>query len=519
MDRSRFCNLFPFLLLDERFTAMASSVRKKRVSIISLSEKMKNSPNKPKARYGCRHTQVVLMCLGFFCCYAVRVTTSVTLEAMTNAASANPNFEEFDWSESVKHIILSSFFWGYTCTQIPASILAQRWSAQRLLSATLIISGLLTLSSPFAAHYSGWQAVIAARVICGLAQGATLPSLHTLLSKWSPPEERGRLATFVYSGGWIGNVVCLLSTGFLAASPIGWPSCFYVWGSLSMLCGIGFYLLGKDSPSEHPSIPFDEKEYIEMSLGITEIDEKPSTPWISVLKSPPVWALLATQCAQSWGFWMLLTEIPSYMASIMRFDIKKNGLMTALPYLTAWIVSFPISYVSDLCIRKNIVTTQMSRKICNTIGQWTPAIALIGLGYTRQDQPELAISILVIAVSSNIAAFCGHNVNHMDLSPNFAGTLMGLTNAIASICSILAPLIAGVIVEDPTNILQWRTVFFLSAGIYTVGNLTFIIFGTSEVQKWNDEIKSRRDSIVHKISMTPMTVATIQEQKNIEKIP
>lgn len=134
--------------------------------------------------------------------------------------------------------------------------------------------------------------------------------------------------------------------------------------------------------------------------------------------------------------------------------------MTALPYLTAWIVSFPISYVSDLCIRKNIVTTQMSRKICNTIGQWTPAIALIGLGYTRQDQPELAISILVIAVSSNIAAFCGHNVNHMDLSPNFAGTLMGLTNAIASICSILAPLIAGVIVEDPVRKISHSYFYF-----------------------------------------------------------
>ncbi|CAL1689630.1 unnamed protein product [Lasius platythorax] len=498
---------------------MASSVRKKRVSIVSLSEKMKTSPNKPEAWYGCRHTQVVLMCLGFFCCYAVRVTTSVTLEAMTNAVSANPDFEEFDWSEPIKHMILSSFFWGYTCTQIPASILAQRWSAQGLFSATLIISGLLTLGSPISAHYGGWQAVIAARVICGLAQGAALPSLHTLLSKWSPPEERGRLVTFVYSGGWIGNVVCLLSTGFLAASPIGWPSCFYVWGSFSILCGIAFCIFGKDSPSEHPSIPFDEKEYIEMSLGITEIDEKPSTPWISIFKSPPVWALLATQCAQSWGFWMLLTEIPSYMASIMRFDIKQNGLMTALPYLTAWIVSFPISYVSDLCIRKNIVTTQRSRKICNTIGQWTPAIALIGLGYTRQDQPQLAVSILIIAVSSNIAAFCGHNVNHMDLSPNFAGTLMGFTNAIASACGILAPLIAGVIVRDPTDILQWRNVFFLSAGIYTMGNLIFILFGTSKVQKWNDEIKSRRESIVHKISMTPMTVATIQEQKEIEKIP
>jgi len=73
---------------------------------------------------------------------------------------------------------------------------------------------------------------------------------------------------------------------------------------------------------------------------------------------------------------------------------------------------------------------------------------LVGLGYTRQDQPELTVGILIIAVSSNIAACCGHNVNHMDLSPNFAGTLMGFTNTTATICSILAPLIAGVIIQD-----------------------------------------------------------------------
>lgn len=51
--------------------------------------------------------------------------------------------------------------------------------------------------------------------------------------------------------------------------------------------------------------------------------QKPITPWMSIFRSVPVWALLATQCAQSWGFWMLLTEIPSYMTSIMRFDIQK----------------------------------------------------------------------------------------------------------------------------------------------------------------------------------------------------
>lgn len=45
------------------------------------------------AWYGCRHTQVLLMCLCFLCCYAIRVTMSVAVEAMTNAETANINFE------------------------------------------------------------------------------------------------------------------------------------------------------------------------------------------------------------------------------------------------------------------------------------------------------------------------------------------------------------------------------------------------------------------------------------------
>ncbi|KAL0113300.1 hypothetical protein PUN28_012452 [Cardiocondyla obscurior] len=497
---------------------MTSSPQKKRISIVSLSEKMKVPRNKPKAWFGCRHGQVGLMGLGFFCCYAIRVTMSVTLEAMTNAASANLDFKEFQWDDSVKHVILSSFFWGYACTQIPASILTQQWSAQKLFSLALIISGLVTLVTPWAAEYGSWQTVVAGRVISGLVQGSVLPCLHTLLSRWAPPEERGRFSMFVYSGGWIGNVVCLLSTGFLAASPIGWPSCFYIWGIFSAFCGICFYLFGKDLPSEHPRIPLDEKEYIEMSLGVTEVTKKPGTPWISILQSRPVWALLIAQCAQGWGFWMLLTEIPSYMTSIMQFDIKMNGMVTALPYFTAWICGFPISYISDLCIRRKIITTEMSRKICNTFGHWIPAVALVGLGYARQDQSELAVGVLVIAVSCNIAAFCGHNVNHMDLSPNFAGPLMGFTNTIASICSFLPPLIAAVIIKDKTNILQWRNMFFLSAAIYLVGNLIFVLYGTSKVQKWNDPIESKRNSIVQKVSTAPTTISTIQEN-DIERIP
>ena len=35
-----------------------------------------------------------------------------------------------------------------------------------------------------------------------------------------------------------------------------------------------------------------------------------------------MWALLVTQSAHTWGFWMLLTKIPSYIGSVFNTDIK-----------------------------------------------------------------------------------------------------------------------------------------------------------------------------------------------------
>lgn len=45
-------------------------------------------------------------------------------------------------------------------------------------------------------------------------------------------------------------------------------------------------------------------------------------PWKSILTSRPFWALVFAQCAMNFGFYTLLTQIPSYLAYFMQFDIK-----------------------------------------------------------------------------------------------------------------------------------------------------------------------------------------------------
>lgn len=87
--------------------------------------------------------------------YALRVNLSVAIVAMVDRKAANKDYEEFDWDEETKSVILSSFFWGYVVTQIPAGQLAQRYGPKILLLFSIGVCSLLAVLTPFCAHAGG----------------------------------------------------------------------------------------------------------------------------------------------------------------------------------------------------------------------------------------------------------------------------------------------------------------------------------------------------------------------------
>lgn len=42
---------------------------------------------------------------------------------------------------------------------------------------------------------------------------------------------------------------------------------------MSLIAAICIMIFIKESPADHPNIPLDEKEFIEVSLGVTDTDE------------------------------------------------------------------------------------------------------------------------------------------------------------------------------------------------------------------------------------------------------
>ena len=68
----------------------------------------------------------------------------------------------------------------------------------------------------------------------------------------------------------------------------------------------------------------------------------------------------------------------------------------------------------------------------HTISQVIPAYGLIGLAYVGCNQ-TMSVFWLCVCIGFNGAVYSGFFGNHMELSPNYAGTLMGFTNMAANI--------------------------------------------------------------------------------------
>ncbi|XP_046966281.1 putative inorganic phosphate cotransporter [Vanessa cardui] len=438
---------------------------------------------------GVRHLQAVLLFFAMLIAFSMRVNVSMAIVAMTDTTQEN----SFDWSMQIQSVILSSFFWGYVILQIPGGELAARFGGMVLIIICVGVNSAVSLLIPTASYYGGWQIVCACRVLQGLSQGFLYPSVHNLIGKWVPLEEKSRLGTLIYAGAQLGTALQLMAAGFIA-DYWGWPAIFYIGGGLGLIWTVAYIFLGAASPRDSKMIGDEERNYIESSLGHVGKDQKKlPTPWKDIFTSLSFFALIIAHCGQNWGFWTLMTELPSYMKQVLGVDIKSNGVMSALPYLAMYLLSFPIGFMSDYILKKKWLTITACRKLSNSLGHFGPAIALIGLSYVPAGSLALAVTLLTCVVGLNAGHYTGFLLVHIDMAPNFGGTLMGITNCIANIISIIAPLAAGAIIQDENDPNEWRKVFYVSSGIYIAANIFFLIFGTSKTQSWNESKATKDD--------------------------
>lgn len=209
-----------------------------------------------------------------------------------------------------------------------------------------------------------------------------------------------------------------------------------------------------------------------------------SVPWRHILTSKSVWALIVAQAGFSASILTFITDLPKYMSGVLKFSVEYNGYFTALIYLSMCIGGNVSSWIADYFIsKKNIFITTVRRGMC-VVALPVSASFVIAASYAGCDR-VLAVGSFVAALTTMGAAYPSVMVNTLDLSPNYAGTLTGVTNGLATSTGIVSPILIGILAPNQT-LPEWRTVFWIIFVVSVASNIVFLVFGSGEVQYWND---------------------------------
>lgn len=451
-----------------------------------------------------RYMIAIVSCLGFVNVYGLRVNLSVAIVQMVNSTATigvtnESHARTFDWTSTQRGQVLGSFFYGYILTQIPGGLLAEKIGGRWVFGIGIVMTAVLTLLTPLAASVSVWL-LVAVRSLEGFFEGVTFPAMHSIWAKWAPPAERSRLATITYAGPHIGTVLSFPLSALLIQYGFdgGWPSVFYVFGIVGILWFFLWVLVGFSDPASHPRISAQERNYIETSIGEPE---RPPTPWLSIFSSPAVWAVIIAHFCNNWGFYTLLTCMPTFFKqalpelSINHGSIVLNGIFSAIPYTLLAILVPTSGIIADL-LRKDILSTGTVRKIMTTIAFSAGAVFLLLCGYFGTTSLR-AVSLLTIAVGFQGCALAGFNINHLDIAPRYSGVLMGITNTAATLPGFIGPTVATAIAHEPSSAKgtaaywstyrdEWREVFYISAEIYVFGIIMYCLLGSGRKQRWAD---------------------------------
>ena len=421
----------------------------------------------------------------------------------TDTTSSNVTEEQsnesikFDWGPFEQGQILAAFSYGYIATQIIGGRLAERFGSKKVYGGALFLTGIVTFLLPAAAKL-GSGVFIALRILQGVLEGASFPSLHALTARWIPPSKRNTFIAGSYFGSVFSKIITYPMCGALA-DEYGWESAFYVIGGITTIWFILWCIFVFDSPDLHPRISQKEKDFITNELKeIVNDKEVLPIPWKSILTSIPFIGLIITDFANGWGIITIGVFLPTYMKNVQQVDLKQNGVLSALPFPLRYFGGVILCKIADIVLQNKILSTTNIRRLFNSIALVPPAIALVMIGFATgglECNTNYVVILFCLGMFFNGAFSAGHFSSHLDLAPNFAGTLMGISNTFAGgVAGFVVPTIIGAIrsLEDYDIISKWKIIFGTAAGLYFIGNLFYVLMITGEIQEWNYGPKGRQ---------------------------
>ncbi|CAG8491859.1 1492_t:CDS:2 [Dentiscutata heterogama] len=414
--------------------------------------------------------------------------------------------KEFNWDHSIQGYVISSLYFGYFITIITGGMLADKFGGKRILSMAAAAWTLFTLLTPISARINVY-CLILCRICLGMGEGPTYPSVHSLISKWFPPEERTRAITLAGVTNFIGMVITMPISNLLGSSQFGWESIFWVFAIVGSIWSAIWYFYGKSDPRDYPGISKEElnwilksestvysevnsrnyqlrsRQYITITdddLSISEsendmllpknlVSTRPyyahKIPWKLIFSRREVWAILLCQFFSSWSYFILLNWLPIFYYEYFHVDIHLIGFYT-------------VGCICDYAIHQLKIRVITVRKSVNIIGSFGISIPLLLITYLAKTSFE---GLLMITIGFALYSFQASSfvVSQLDIAPKYAGVMCALGIISGMVPAFFGVALTGWILEVTAN--NWSIIWRICSLLNIIGTAIYFAWAGGEV--------------------------------------
>ena len=381
--------------------------------------------------------------VGLFVAYLDRINLSIALPSLSR---------ELGFTGSrfaiVSSWVLTTFLIGYAGANIFGGIFTRRAEPKWVVISLLAVWSIATLLTGFVGSLFS---LLVMRAILGIAEGVYWPQQSRFAKAWFAPNELSRANTIIqYYGQYIA-----LSVGFFILTPVydalGWRYIFYITAFLGLFITLPLFwtMLLKESEA-----PYASKSQV-------------SNPKLTLkaLGGKPFLFLVFSNITQAMLFWGVTLWLPMVVKSL-GYSGFKQGLGSALPYITAIILAIPISIISDKTGRRLLIAT---------LGLIIPGSLMILLPFVDGGLTKLIL--ISFALGYGASHYSGNfwTILESSVEPDSIGPAAGIINGIAAGGGgTLAGFIVGIFLKSTGSYMPG---FMILGLLIILGGFSMMLYG------------------------------------------
>lgn len=329
------------------------------------------------------------------------------------------------------------FFCGYFLLGFPGALIAERWSAGKLMGYIMIGWGIVTVFMAFIHTATQFYVV---RFLLGATESGFFPGAIVYMSHWFRYEDRAKAVAVFYAANPLSYVIgsplagVLLGLSWLGLR--GWRWLFILEGIPAVLFGIITLFYLTDWPHEAKWLRADERAWITEQLQRekeTKKQRRSFSIWEAIRHRDVILLMLCYFFAMTGsygiGFWF-----PTIVKRLSGLSDLKVTLISALPYIVAIVVQQANAWHSDHT-RERRWHSAMPVFVC---GAGLAIAVLFG------SKPVISIVVLILAGG----AFYGFQpvfwtVPTIFLGESAAAASIGLINSVGNLGGFVGPMVMG----------------------------------------------------------------------------